>query len=83
LCSVSQILTLSLQIYRKIINRYVNLKIVTQIWQVSKSKRQQDRTTLLLSMIIKLIQKFILVQFVTKKDKVYFVVRIYKTHRRD
>jgi len=32
---------------------------------------------------VKLIQTFILMQFVTKKDKVYLVVRIYNTDRRD
>jgi hypothetical protein len=64
-------------------NRSVNLKLMTQIWQVSKS---QDSGTELRSyyvIIIKLKQTFILVQFVTKKYKVYFVIRTYNTDGRD
>ena len=54
-------------------------------YYVMITKSQHSRTELrsYYVMIIKLKQTFILVQFVTKKYKVYFVIRTYNTDRRD
>jgi hypothetical protein len=56
---------------------------MTQIWQVSKSQDSRTELCSYYITIIKLIQKFILVQFVTKRYKVYFVIKTYNTDRRD
>jgi hypothetical protein len=52
---------------------------MTQIWQVSKSQDSRTELCSYYVMIIKLMQTSILVQFVTKKYKVYFVIRTYNT----